>query len=272
MNKKTAVIGAAVVFVLLGVVVLTLYLLQGQQDVRSRADTPESTDLPSQAPEQTAQQSCPVPAAVQNVQVEFPNCTGDICNFTEASCSWSSVAGATKYQLKITEVDTGRVVKDEQVEAAIIRTVFPIIQGNTYKCDVSAINSCGASGAIGTHSLLCKADAAVVTPTPIPPTVAPPQADCGFPCSSNDNCKTGFICATGTSGQGLCSIPSLESVCQASPSISSCCTAPTAPPVEPTSVPTPIPTLPPTGSLGNILLFGVPAGILVILGSILLFL
>lgn len=162
MNKKTALVLGAVLVALIGVIVLTLYLLQGQQDVRSRASE-------EQAPAVVQQTSCPTPAQVQNVQVEFPNCVGDICNFTQASCTWSSVAGATKYQLKISQVESGEAVRDEQVEAAVTRVEFPIAQNKTYKCDVSAINSCGESGAAGSHSLLCAADALVSTPTPIPP-------------------------------------------------------------------------------------------------------
>src|SRR3989344_137684 len=161
MNKKTALVLGAVVVAFLGVIGLTVYLLQSQQDVRSRA-----AEEPT--PAQIAQ-SCPIPSQVQNVLVEFPNCVGDICNFTQASCSWSSVAGATKYQLKITQVESGEVVRDEQVEAAVTKVEFPIVQNKTYKCEVSAINLCGEAGAAGSHSLLCAVDALVSTPTPTPP-------------------------------------------------------------------------------------------------------
>lgn len=162
MNKKTALVLGAVVIAFLGVIGLTVYLLQSQQDVRSRASE-------EQAPAVVQQTSCPIPSQVQNVQVEFPNCVGDICNFTQASCSWGSVAGATKYQLKITQVESGETVRDEQVEAAVTKVEFPVVQNKTYKCEVSAINSCGSTGAAGSHSLLCAVDALVSTPTPAPP-------------------------------------------------------------------------------------------------------
>ena len=162
MNKKTALVLGAVVVAFLGVIGLTVYFLQSQQDVRSRASE-------EQAPAVVQQTSCPIPAQVQNVQVEFPNCVGDICNFTQASCSWSSVAGATKYQLKVSQVESGETVRDEQVEAAVTRVEFPIVQNKTYKCEVSAINACGASGIAGSHALLCAVDALVSTPTPAPP-------------------------------------------------------------------------------------------------------
>lgn len=167
MNKKTAAILGAVLAALVGVIILTLYLLQSQQDVRSRASE-------EQAPAAIQQTSCPIPSQVQNVQVEFPNCVGDICNFTRASCSWGSVAGATKYQLKISQVESGEVVRDEQVEAAVTRVEFPIVQNKTYKCEVSAINLCGAAGAAGSHSLLCAVDALVSIPTPPPKPISTP--------------------------------------------------------------------------------------------------
>lgn len=258
----------AVSLALIGVIALILYLLQSQQDVRSRA-----AEEPT--PAQIAQ-SCPIPAQVQNVLVEFPNCVGDICNFTQASCSWSSVAGATKYQVKVSQVESGEVAKNEQVEAAVTKVEFPIVQNKTYKCDVSAINSCGTSGLAGSHSLLCAVDALVSTPTPAPPTPTIAKVDCGFPCSSTTNCNAGQICAVGASGQGYCSIPSAENACKSSPSISSCCNTPTSPPSTPaptipsTSAPTPGPTLPSPGQLENSTIFGATTAFLLILGLVLL--
>lgn len=272
MDRRTAVILGGVVVALMGVIGLTVYLLQSQQDVRSRAQT-------GPTPQASPTQSCPIPAQVQNVLVEFPNCVGDICNFTQASCSWNSVAGATKYQLTITEVDTSTIIKNGEEEAAITRVVFPITQNRTYKCEVSAKNSCGASGQSGSHSLLCEVDAAVVTPTPIPPTQAPVQNDCGFACASNENCKSGLTCAIGASGQGLCSIPSFSQTCQSSPSISSCCSAlptvPATPSAQPTtSAPTtalqnPPPTIPPSGNFTGTILVGTSLMLILIIGTIL---
>ncbi len=163
MNKKTAIGFAAVLIGLLGVITLTMYLLQSQQDVRSRASE-------EQAPAVVQQTTCPVPAQVQNVRVEFPNCVGDICNFTQASCSWGSVSGATQYQLKVSQVESGEIVKNEKVGAAALRIEFPIVQNKTYRCEISGINACGASGLSGSHALLCAVDALVATPTSPPPT------------------------------------------------------------------------------------------------------
>src|SRR5258708_5916344 len=51
---------------------------------------------------------CSLPPQVQNVSVTFPNCVGNSCNFTQGSCTWGGVTGATKYQVTITEVETNR--------------------------------------------------------------------------------------------------------------------------------------------------------------------
>lgn len=265
MNKKTAVILAGVLLALIGVVVLTLYLIQGQQDTRSRA----SEEIVPTSPVSQTTQACPVPAAVQNVLVEFPNCEGDVCNFTQARCTWSSVAGAAQYQIKVTEVDTTTVIKNQPVEASVTKLIFPVIQNRTYQCDVSATNSCGTTGPAGSHSLLCEVDAAIATPTLPPPIPTPlPKVECGFLCTVTDNCKSGLVCAINSGGQGLCSLPSLSSACQTSPSISSCCSTPTSP--LPTAAPFVKPTLPPTGNFDSVLGIGAGALMLILLGGALL--
>lgn len=266
MNKKTGIIIAAVAVALIGVVALTLLLLSQEQDTRSSADnaqplvTPITTPIPSQTAT-TNDTSCPTPGQVQNVLVEFPNCEGDQCNFTQASCSWASVAGATKYQLKITEVESGAVVKDQQVEASITRDVFAVNANKTYKCDVSAINSCGTSGVAGSHSLFCEVDALVETPSPTTP---PAKVACGSPCTTTDACESGLVCAQGASGQGYCAIPSYQAACQASPSVTACCTAPTSAPT------TPAPTVAPTGNISGAVVVGATAVGLLMVGALLL--
>lgn len=176
MTKRTAIVLGAVVAALLGVIILTLYLIQSQQDVRSRAS--------QETPATTQQESCPTPSQVSSVKVEFPNCVGSVCNFTQASCSWDSVSGATKYQIKVSQVESGETVKDDQVDAAVTRVEFPITQGKTYRCDVSVINSCGNISAVASDQLLCQADALIPTtapsttpnPTPAPTTFVPTTA------------------------------------------------------------------------------------------------
>ncbi len=116
-------------------------------------------------------QACTAPAQVTGVKIDFPSCVGDQCNLTQANCSWTAVTGATKYQVTVTEVESSTVVKNEQVTAT--NDVFNVNQNKTYKCDVSAVNACGASGLAGTFSLFCKVDP-LVSPTAVPPTQAPP--------------------------------------------------------------------------------------------------
>jgi hypothetical protein len=127
-------------------------------------------------------QTCPIPAQVTNVAVIFPSCVGTVCNFTQGSCTWATVSGAINYKVMITDVETSAVVPNQQVDPANNSVIFSVAESNTYKCDVSAINSCGATGAIGTASLFCKVDAAVTTPTPTPtPTVAPTVVPTSMP-------------------------------------------------------------------------------------------
>lgn len=120
-------------------------------------------------------QTCSPPAQVTNVAIIFPSCVGDVCNFTQGSCTWSTVAGATNYKVIITEVETGTVITNQQVGSTVTSIIFSVAESNTYKCDISAINSCGATGTAGTASLLCKVDAAVTTtPTPTPTVTTTP--------------------------------------------------------------------------------------------------
>lgn len=127
------------------------------------------------------------PAAVTGVLVEYPECQGDSCSFVQASCSWAAVTDATSYTYTITEVDTNTQVQSANVSSSTLSVVFPVTQGRTYKCDVFATNAGGASGATGTHSLLCSAEGLLDTPTPAPttasappPTKAPIESPGGF--------------------------------------------------------------------------------------------
>lgn len=274
--NKTLIILVAIAAAAIGVVALTLMLLSEPQDTRSRAsqEQPLSIPTPTSIASSESAQSCPAPGAVPNVLVEYPNCIGEVCNFNKASCTWGSVAGATKYKLVITESDTQTIVRDEEVEASINRVEFDINQGMTYKCDISAINSCGAVGVLTSHSLLCETDAVPTTQsTPTPTT--PARSACGFTCANNSDCDAGLTCITASNGQGYCAIPSYQAACASSPSITSCCsaptiiitTAPTLPSEKPIITSTPIPTIPPSGIFDNTVALGVGIVVLLILGS-----
>lgn len=265
MNKRTILI-IALVLVIITAVGLTVMLLSQQQDIRSRADTPDTA---------TQQQGvCQAPAAPSNLAITYPNDQGGQANFAEASCSWDAVPDASNYAVKITEVDTSTQVKSETVTGTTI--VFPVTNGNTYKCDVSATNSCGATSSEATVSLLCQADVEVVTPTQPPvPTVPvvtnPPQPTspvvptvvtytCGqVGCSATSPCIAGLECVAASNGQSYCAYPIYKTACQSSPSSTSCCTNPPAQPQ---------PALPPSGDSTTLLLWGAGGIVLVVLGSL----
>lgn len=119
-------------------------------------------------PTQVSAQACTTPAAVTNVVVTYPDCTGSTCLFTQANCTWAAVTGAASYQITATEVDSNTVVKNQTVDSATTKVVFPVTSGKTYKCDVTAINSCGQSGGTGSDTLLCKIDGITSAPTAVP--------------------------------------------------------------------------------------------------------
>src|SRR6266849_1777213 len=73
-----------------------------------------------------AQTACPSPGSVPNVSITFPSCVGNVCNFTQGSCSWGSVSGVSKFHLVITEVETGSVVLDQQVDASVLSSPFSV--------------------------------------------------------------------------------------------------------------------------------------------------
>jgi len=182
MNKKYLILGAVGFFLIAGIAI-TLLLLKNSQDVRSRAQalptpvittTPGATSVSPTAPaSQINDGACIAPAATSNVLVDYPNCEGINCSFTDASCTWDASAEAATYEVTITEVETGTQVKQESLAAGVLKTVFPVTQGKTYKCEVSAKNACGATGAATSHQLLCIVDA-MVSPTEAPtPTIAP---------------------------------------------------------------------------------------------------
>lgn len=130
-------------------------------------------------------QACSAPAVAAGVTVDYPGCNGQTCDLTQASCSWNSQADATSFNVTVTEVETGTIIKNnESVVASTTKVLFPITQGRTYKCDVVAVSSCGSTAAAASDQLLCEADAIIDTPTPTTPqqqsqptatpTIAPP--------------------------------------------------------------------------------------------------
>lgn len=261
MNKKTAIIIVVVIF-LLAAIGVGVYLAMNTQTFFSSAQQVTSTTTGSQGG------TCPAPGSPPTVTLSYPLCeagqTGETCQFDKAGCVWESVASAASYNVKVTEVETGSVVKTESV--ATLNTSFPVVQGRTYKCEVSAVNSCGATGDTNEDTLLCEADAFLTpapTPTPAPVSTLPPAAPtptpvaCGFTgCSTSVPCQTGFICVETSVGSNYCAKADYQSQCYRAPGQTACCQAPA-----------PNPTLPPAGEIDQTLIIGGAGVGLMILGA-----
>lgn len=126
-------------------------------------------------PSKVNAQTCTPPATATGVTVEYPGCpTGTTCDLAQASCSWNSQSDAASYNITVTEVETGTIIKNNESQpSSTTKVLFPITQKRTYKCDVVAVSSCGGLAAAATDQLLCEADALIDTPTPVPPTPTP---------------------------------------------------------------------------------------------------
>lgn len=267
MNKKTAIL-ISIVLLLLVAIGGGTYLVMNRQVFFSNAQ---------QTTTSTAGQgsSCSAPGTPATVTLSYPLCESvgsnpETCQFDKAGCNWEAVSGATNYNVKATEVETGVVVKTETVTTT--KTSFPVVQGRTYKCEVSAVNACG-TGETNEDSLLCQVDA-IVSPPPVatapppvvvaPPVSTPPPVACGATgCSTTVPCQAGFVCVQTSVGQNYCTRTEYQSYCFRNPGQAACCEAPAAPP----------PVLPDTGLMDNTLLIGgVGAGFLILGAAALLLL
>ena len=81
MSTKTAVLTFVLLLLMAGGVVLGVYLVRQNQDVRSRADTTglNATPIPSVQPLDAQTQpgqgaACTPPSQVANVEVNYPDC------------------------------------------------------------------------------------------------------------------------------------------------------------------------------------------------------
>lgn len=262
MNKKI-VIAIVVVIFLLAAIGAGVYLAVNPQTFFSQAQQSASST--------TQNGTCPAPGTPATVTLSYPFCeagqSGETCQFDKAGCVWDSVSGATSYNVKVTEVETGAVIKSDSVTTT--NTSFPVVQGRTYKCEISAVSSCGTVGGSNEDTLLCEADAflsptpastppppVVAVPPPPPPVLTPNPIACGFSgCSTSVPCQTGYICIEAAGGN-YCTISDYQGYCARNPSEAACCQAPG-----------PKPTLPPAGAIDSTLIIG-GAGIgLVILGA-----
>lgn len=167
-NKEQIAIGGIILAVAAAILIIVSFINQ-PQDTRSSAQETSLTPTPTS--------TCQTPGGVQNVRIDYPYCQGSACSSTQASCSWDAVTGAVSYTVKVTEIETGTIVKNNQIiTAPPLTLVFSINNGKTYQCDVAATNACGTSGQIGTDQRLCET-AVVATPvptaTPAPTTTQP---------------------------------------------------------------------------------------------------
>lgn len=113
-------------------------------------------------------QACTTPGTVTNVKITYPACANGQCSFTSATCTWDATLNAATYTVKVTEVDTNTIVTSQSITAPTTTITFPVTSGKTYKCDVTAVNSCGQAGGTGSDSLLCKVDGVFASPTAVP--------------------------------------------------------------------------------------------------------
>lgn len=112
-------------------------------------------------------QACTTPGTPSNVLVTYPACQGVNCSGTQATCTWGAASDAASYSVQITEVDSNTVVTTQSLASSVLTYTFSVTGGKTYKCSVTAVNSCGTAGSAGTFSLLCETDV-VVNPTAAP--------------------------------------------------------------------------------------------------------
>lgn len=251
--SKTAII--AIMLLTFGIIggiglgVLRLSNSQQSQNLASSAKTEEGTMTPSSIPAivtNVTAQTCTTPPQVSLVEVNYPSCVGAQCSFVEADCTWDAVTGAANYSVKITEVDTGTVVKNVTAQSSATSYTFPVTQNKTYRCEVSAVNACGTAGPAGSGEALCAVDGLTVSTAPSStpvPTPKPSPLACGSSCSTTADCQTGLVCLKMATGTGYCANPSYQQACSQSPSINTCCKAPPKP--------TPPPELPKSGLLDN---------------------
>lgn len=120
-----------------------------------------------------AQSTCNTPGTPSSVLITYPACTGVNCDSTKATCTWGAASDAANYSVQITEVDSNTIVTTQTLASSVLTYTFGVTSGKTYKCNVTAINSCSTAGAAGTFSLLCQTD--VLTNPTIAPTVSPIQ-------------------------------------------------------------------------------------------------
>ncbi|MBP7832952.1 MAG: hypothetical protein KA035_04245 [Candidatus Levybacteria bacterium] len=156
MNKKIILLGI-IIFVLIGSIGVTLYLTQSSQDNRSGAQQVADEEV------------CPDPSPPSDVLVDYPNCEGTQCDFNKANCSWGDSLDATTYNVTVVQVESNQEVVSETVPSSTTKVVFDVVQKTTYRCTVTAVNTCGSTSVGVSAEQYCENDA-LVEATPVPTT------------------------------------------------------------------------------------------------------
>lgn len=180
MSKRNLIAIGVLFVVLLGAIFVTLLMISSNQDNRSSANTPDDlfpvvTNPPVIV--DTQDEGSTDPGPVESVSVNYPNVDGDAVDYTKASCTWDPNSNASQYSLKVTEVDTGTILKEELVNSGVTSDVFNVVANNTYRCEVAAVNASGIPGVAGVDEQVCEVEAtAQPSPTqpPVVPTTPPP--------------------------------------------------------------------------------------------------
>ena len=176
MSKRNLIAIVVLFVILLGGITTTLFMLSSNQDNRSGAEGPADliTAAPTLPPVETLDEgTTDDPGPVTNVRVNYPYISGTESDWNQASCTWDGNQNATLYNVKVTDVDSSTVVKNEQLNSGVAEETFSIVDGKTYRCEVAAVSSSGVSGTPGSDEQVCESTALETTPTPTLPPEAP---------------------------------------------------------------------------------------------------
>ena len=154
-SKKKIYIGVVIFALMLIGLAVGLYLVQQQQNAQQDAAEPETT-LEGDEFATPSATLIPTPA----------------CFSTTASCEWDALEGAGSYNYKVTLASNSAVIKEGTVESNVTEVEFDIEKNVTYKCEISAVNSCG-EGAPATATQACVENPSPTVPPTVPPTIPP---------------------------------------------------------------------------------------------------
>jgi len=155
--------------------------------------TPTPTRLPTVTPstQTPTPTSCPLPPAPSGLS-GFCNALG-----TQATVSWNTVSGATKYALRVDDITTGgwndncnASQGDFCLDLTSTSHTFNTVPGHTYNWWVHAVNNCGWSNALGPNFFTCVFPSLTPTPTHSPtstPTRRPTPTISPAPCPNGEN-------------------------------------------------------------------------------------